>query len=334
MAPGTDDGGRVALDAMRWGIIGAGDVTEVKSGPALQRVAGSELVAVMRRNPEKARDYAHRHGVERWHADAEAILTAADIDAVYIATHPNTHADYTKRAAAAGKAVLVEKPMAVDADECRSMTAACEAAGVPLWVAYYRRALPRFERVRELIRDGAIGDVRAINSIRTQKPRPSSWQNTVGLSGGGWFFDAACHTLDWLDHVFGPLRGVQGRAVGHGRQLEDTVTIGYTFDSGVIGSGTWCFDAGTDCDRTTIIGSEGTVSLSISAPEAIELVRGDNVEQLAIPDPPHVHEPLIRTIVAEWNGSGRCSSTGPSAIRTAAVMDQLLADLLVTDGQA
>jgi predicted dehydrogenase len=314
---------------MRWGIIGAGDVTEVKSGPAFRRIPGVELVAVMRRNADLARDYARRHSVERWHSDAEEILRADDIDAVYIATHPNTHAEYTRRAAAAGKAVLVEKPMAVDAEECRSMTAACKTAGVPLWVAYYRRALPRFEHVRRLIADGAIGEVRAVNSVRLQSARPQAWQNTVGLSGGGWFFDAACHTLDWLDYVFGPLADVSGHAVGHGRDLEDTVGLSYTLPGAIAGSGTWCFDAGIDRDRTTIIGTRGTVSLSISAPDPIELISGTTAEELPIPDPPHVHEPLLRTIVDEWNGRGVCASTGVSATRTAVAMDAVLTGLKV-----
>lgn len=307
---------------MRWGIIGVGDVTEVKSGPAFGRIPGIELVAVMRRNPDRARDYAQRHGVSRWHSDADAILHADDIDAVYIATHPDSHADYTRRAAAAGKAVLVEKPMARDPEECRSMTAACEAAGVPLWVAYYRRALPRFERVRELIADGIIGEVRAVNSVRWQSPRPGSWQNEPALSGGGWFFDAACHTLDWLDYVFGPLRDVSGHAVGS--PVEHSVTMEYALDGDVIGSGTWCFDAGAEYDRTTVVGTAGTVSLSISAPQPIELVRGTEVSHLSVPDPPHVHEPLLRTIAEEWAGGERCPSTGVSATRTAEVMATLL----------
>jgi predicted dehydrogenase len=314
---------------MRWGIIGVGDVTEVKSGPAFRRLTGSELVAVMRRTAALAEDYARRHQVPRWHTDAEAILAAADIDAVYVATHPNTHAEYTRRAAAAGKAVLVEKPMAVTVEECQSMTTACEEAGVPLWVAYYRRALPRFERVRELIADGAIGNVRAVNSIRLQAPWPGSWQNTVGLSGGGWFFDAACHTLDWLDHLFGPLGDVRGQSVGHGRPLEDTVVASYRIDGDIVGSGTWCFDAGAETDRTTIVGTKGTVSVSVSAPEPVELQRDGDMERLALPDPPHVHEPLLRTIIDEWNGVGRCPSTGRSAMRTAEVVEALLTDVRV-----
>jgi predicted dehydrogenase len=311
---------------MRWGIIGCGDVTEVKSGPAFQRVPGCELIAVMRRTAALAEDYAHRHGVPRWSSDAEDILQAVDIDAVYIATHPNTHADYACRAAAAGKAVYVEKPMAADVAACRAMMSACESAGVPLWVAFYRRMLPRFLRVHELIDEGAIGEIRAVNTIRSQAPRPAAWQNTPALSGGGWFFDAACHTFDWLDYQFGPLHDVRGLAVGRGR-LEDTVVASYRFDGDVIGGGTWCFDAGSDFDRTTIIGTHGTIALSISTPDPIELTTGHDRERFVVPDPPHVHEPLLQTIVDEWKGVGRCPTSAADALRTSIVMEALLADI-------
>src|ERR1043165_6013444 len=132
-------------DKVRWGIIGCGDVTEVKSGPAFQKADGSALVAVMRRDAKKAEDYARRHNVPRWYADADALIADKDVSAVYIATPPSSHKEYTLKAAKARKPVLVEKPMAMSASECDDMIAACRDAGVPLRVAYYRRRLPRFE---------------------------------------------------------------------------------------------------------------------------------------------------------------------------------------------
>jgi len=317
------------MTVMRWGIIGCGDVTEVKSGPALQKAEGSELVAVMRRTASLAEDYARRHGVPRWHDDAEAILQADDIDAVYIATHPNTHRDYAVRAAAAGKAVYVEKPMAMNVAECAEMQAACDKAGVPLWTAYYRRALPRFEKIRELIADGVVGRVRAVSSQRYQRVRDDAWQNKPGLSSGGYFFDAACHTLDYLDSLFGPMSDVAGLATNHDRAKahEDTVAASYRFASGVIGSGTWCFDADTDVDVTTVIGSGGTIEFSVSAPDPIRVTRGRETELLRIDDPPHVHQPLVQTIVDEVRGVGRCPSTGESAMRTARVMETILSEI-------
>jgi predicted dehydrogenase len=324
----------MSMKTMNWGIIGCGDVTEVKSGPAFRKVPGSTLVSVMRRNAERAEDYARRHGVGHWTTDAEDILSSDDIDAVYIATHPNTHAEYTLRAAQAGKAVYVEKPMAVSPDECRGMIAACAEAGVPLWTAYYRRALPRFERVRQLIADGAIGEVRAVNSIRFQGYREGSWQNRPELSGGGWFFDSACHTLDWLDHMFGPLEDVQGSATSRAAGAnEDTVVASYRFPGGVLGSGTWCYDSRAEDDRTTIVGVEGSLTVSISAPKPIEWRRGSDVEFIDVGDPDTAHQPLVQTIVDEWNGSGHCPSTGESALRTATVLDTLLSDVRPADSR-
>src|SRR5262245_53595351 len=157
------------MKTIRWGMIGCGDVTERKSGPGFSKADHSELVAVMRRNGALAEDYARRHGVRRWHDDADAIIRAPDIDAVYIATLTDSHCEYTKRCAAAGKPVYVEKPMAMTHAQCAEMIVACRKAGVPLWVGYYRRALPRFLAVRNLVASGAIGEVRMVVSRLLQR---------------------------------------------------------------------------------------------------------------------------------------------------------------------
>ena len=190
-------------EPIRWGILGCGTVTEVKSGPAFQKVPGSELVAVMRRDGEKARDYARRHGVPRWYDDADDLLHDPGVDAVYIATPPGSHAEYTVRAAQAGKPVYVEKPMGRTYAECQVMIEACEAAGVPLFVAYYRRALPAFLKIKELVDAGAIGAVRFVTMAVHRPPRPEDqepdglpWRVIPEVAGGGYFFDLAPHQLD------------------------------------------------------------------------------------------------------------------------------------------
>ena len=152
------------MKTIRWGMIGCGDVAEVKSGPGFYKADHSSVVAVMRRNGALAADYARRHGVARWTDDAESIIQATDIDAVYIATLTDSHRDYTLRCARAGKPVYVEKPMAMRHAECGEMIEACRDASVPLWVGYYRRALPRFLKVRDLVESGAIGPVRMVIS--------------------------------------------------------------------------------------------------------------------------------------------------------------------------
>src|SRR5689334_14273937 len=179
-------------DTIRWGIIGCGDVTEVKSGPALQKARGSSLVAVMRRTGDLARDYAARHGVPRWYDDADALINDPEVDAVYVATPPSSHMDYVLRTAQAGKPVYVEKPMAREFSECRAMIEACRSANVPLFVAYYRRALPRFLKIKELIDSGTIGEVRSVIVTLLRPPQgnkvpraPLPWRVPPGDAGGG-----------------------------------------------------------------------------------------------------------------------------------------------------
>jgi hypothetical protein len=116
---------------VRWGIIGCGNVTEVKSGPAFNKVEGFSLEMVMRRDAAKAEDYARRHQVPRWTADADQLINDPSIDAVYIATPPSSHLSYALKVAAAGKPAYVEKPMAMSHAECVAMTDAFVKAGVP-----------------------------------------------------------------------------------------------------------------------------------------------------------------------------------------------------------
>jgi len=324
------------MKTIRWGMIGCGDVAEIKSGPGFYKADHSSLVAVMRRNGARAEDFAWRHGVERWHDDADAIIRAPDIDAVYIATLTDSHRDYTLRCAAAGKPVYVEKPMALDSAECDEMIAACRGANVPLWVGYYRRALPRFLAVRDLVRSGAIGDVRMVVTRQLQKlPPPPAlngddvpWRVDPKRSGGGFFFEGTCHTLDILDFVFGPIVEVRSFAtnLGHAYRAEDTIVASYRFASGAYGSGSWCFAADTDEESNEIIGSAGRIRFSTFTPVPIVVTRGGTSEALAIGDPPHVHQPMIQSIVDELNGVGRCASTGETAARTARVLDDILGE--------
>jgi 1,5-anhydro-D-fructose reductase (1,5-anhydro-D-mannitol-forming) len=318
-------------------MIGCGDVAEVKSGPGFYKSPYSELVAVMRRNGELAADYAKRHRVARWTDDAGDIIKAPDIDAVYIATPTGTHCEYTLRCAAAGKAVYVEKPMAVSHAQCVEMVEACARAGVPLWVGYYRRALPRFLAVRDLVQGGAIGPVRMVVSHQLQRlPSPEqlksggiAWRVDAARNGGGIFFESVCHTFDFLDFLFGPIEDVRAFADNQAGAYaaEDVVTATYRFASGVQGSGSWCLSADTDLEYNEIIGANGRIRFSTTAPVPIRIMHGDSIDERAVGDPAHVHQPLIESVVREQNGEGRCPSTGQSAARTARVMDLILAGL-------
>lgn len=303
-----------------WGIIGVGDVTEVKAGPAVWGGPRSQLVHVMRRNAELAQDYATRHGVPRWSSDAAAVLDDPEVDAIYIATPTASHADLAIAAARAGKHVLVEKPMAMSVAECDAMIEAAEAAGVRLWVAYYRRALPRFERVRQLIHDGAIGTSRAVTWIvRQQRHELTGWRWDSSLGLGGEFFDAGCHGLDFLDHLFGPATG------GTASMTPDAVAGLATWRHGdVVASAEWSYTPEPDLEEMRLIGDDGSITFSVFRPDPILVLSRGTLTEHQIGDPPHVHGPLVAAIVDELHGVGQCPSTGRSARRTSRLIESLL----------
>jgi predicted dehydrogenase len=316
---------------VRWGIIGVGDVTERKSGPGFQQAERSELVAVMRRNGDLAADYARRHGVPRWFSDADELIDDPEVDAVYVATPPDSHRDYVLRAARAGKPVYVEKPMARTAAECEEMICACEACGVGLFVAYYRRAMPRFATVKELLTSGRIGELRAV-AIRNERPAPADgtasegWRVDPTVSGGGHFVDLASHTLDLLDWLLGPVTHASGVATNRGGRYpaEDLVTAALTFRSGVEGVGLWNYDSYQNTDDIEIVGTQGSLRFSCFAGEPLRLVTAEGTEEIEAPYPEVVQLPLIQAVVDALTGVGASPSDGRSAVRTARVVDTLL----------
>lgn len=327
MAPSAFFSGR---NVVRWGIIGCGDVTEVKSGPGFRKASRSQLVAVMRRDAAKAEDYAKRHGVPRWYSDADALIADREVDAVYIATPPESHGEYALKVAAAGKPAYVEKPMARSAAECDVMVNAFERAKLPLYVAYYRRRLPRFLKVEELVKAGAIGRVTGV-SWRFAAPQhrsPDSWRVEAKLAGGGHFLDLASHTLDYLDYLLGPLSNVRGTAANLASPyaVEDTVTVAFKTAGGVPGAVACNFASAVRDDMLRVTGTEGEVSFSVFGTDAVRFEGAAGVESYAIPNPPHVAQPLIQTVVDDLLGLEACPSTGKSAQRTSRVMDEALAD--------
>lgn len=317
---------------IRWGIIGCGDVTEVKSGPGFQRAEGSSLVAVMRRDAGKAADYARRHDVPRWYASADELLADPEVDAVSIATPPSSHCELAHKAAAAGKPTLVEKPMATSHTQCRQMINAFQEAGVPLFVAYYRRALPKFVKIKRLLDEGAIGRPIAVQVTHCTcparyEPHQLPWRFRPEISGGGLFVDLGAHTLDLLDFYFGPIMEVWGRAdrFGWNYRVEDAVVMAFRHDSGVQGVARWHFTADRQVDRVEIEGTEGTIGFPTFGPEPVQLCSRRGTENFDIRHPDAIQQPFIQTIVDQLEGRGRCPSTGESAARTTGVMEQVLA---------
>lgn len=327
------------MTEIRWGIIGCGQVTEVKSGPAFQKAERSRLVAVMRRRGDLAADYARRHGVPAWYDDAAALIGDPGVDAVYIATPPGEHERLALAVCEAGKPAYVEKPMARNHAECRRMVDAFAAAGRPLFVAYYRRGLDRFRKARELIGAGELGAITGVTyrfagSYHAVDPAALPWRVDAAQAGGGLFLDLGCHTLDVIDFLLGPLQEVDGHAanLASPHAVEDTVAMRFRTPSGALGVAHWNFASGARADQLVVSGDAGELRLSTFGNEPIELHRGDAVQRFDLPNPSHIQQPLIQSIVDELSGRGTCPSTGVSAARTAAVMDAVLLSYYGTRG--
>lgn len=318
-------------DHIRWGMIGCGAVAEVKSGPALQKAVGSSLVAVMRRDVAKAADYAQRHGVPRYYDSAVVLVADPEVDAVYVATPPSSHLEFAVMAAEAGKPCLVEKPMALCHAECLGMVEAFEARGVPLFVAYYRRALPRFLEARHLLQSGAIGTPTSVHIFQygrlLQGDAARVWRVDPAIAGAGLFFDLASHGFDLLDFLLGPIEAAAGLAANTGRSYaaEDLTTACFRFESDVAGTGVWNFNADRSADGIVVTGTAGELHMPVFADAPLMLREGGHEEVLPFANPPHVHQPLVQTVVDELLGRGRCESTGRSGARASWAMDQCLA---------
>lgn len=319
------------MNDIRWGIIGCGDVTEIKSGPGFQLAKGSTLIAVMRRNGKLAENYARRHKAAKWYDNAEALINDPQVDAVYIATPPSSHKEYTLAAAKAGKPVYVEKPMALNFNDCQKMIKVCEEYEVPLFIAYYRRALPRFLKIKSLLDKGAVGDVRFVNVTFHQKPFPKDingikhWRVDPKIAGGGYFFDLAPHTIDILQFFFGEVKSAGGYISNQTSlyEAEDIVSGLFTFDTNIHVTGTWNFNAYKHLDRSEIIGDKGKITFSTFGNNPIQLENHEGIQEFEITNPIHIQQPLIQTIVDELNGIGKCPSTGYTASKTNWIMDRI-----------
>lgn len=318
---------------IRWGIIGCGDVTEVKSGPAFNNVPHSKLVAVMRRNAAKAKDYAKRHGVEKWYSDATALINDPDVNAIYVATPPLQHEEYTIQALKAGKPVYVEKPMAIDAAAAARMAQAARETGVKLCVAHYRRQQPLFLKLKSLLEEGAIGEPRLVN-LHCLQPHQTSlipkteeaWRYHPAISGGGLFYDLAPHQLDLLLYFFGKPQKVTGISFNASQlyDADDTTSGQVLFEKGVLCNGAWCFTVPEHRDHCEIIGTDGTLHFKVFEHRQLTLRKNDKEIRFAFDHLPHVQEPMIQRVVQYFLGEGENPCSGEEGVEVMEMMDKII----------
>jgi len=317
---------------IRWGIIGCGQVTEVKSGPAYKQVEGFEIIAVMRRNLSLAKNYAERHQIESFYNNADELIENEKVDAVYIATPPDTHEYYALKVAEAGKICCIEKPMAPGYKACRSIKNAFDQKGLPLFVAYYRRSLPRFEKIKAVLDDQTIGELRHI-SWRFSKPaseidasKDYNWRTDSKIAHGGYFDDLASHGLDLFIHLLGDIVEVSGISINqqHLYSARDAVSASWLHQTAVTGSGYWNFGAFEKRDSVEIIGSQGKISFSVFEEKPVEVITNEAYDTFFIDNPKHIQFYHVANMKKALEGGMVHPSTGTTATHTSWVMDKIL----------
>ncbi|HID96365.1 MAG TPA: Gfo/Idh/MocA family oxidoreductase [Candidatus Latescibacteria bacterium] len=314
---------------LRWGIIGCGDVAERKGGPALANVAGSELVAVMRRDKVKAAEFARRHGAKRWYHHAEDLLHDEEVNAVYVATPVYLHHDYTIKAARASKHVMCEKPMAMNVQQCRQMIATCRENGVKLMVAYYRRTYPIVQKMKELLHEGAVGEpmLVRINLTGYYNPAdpnaPGAWRGDPAISGGGVMFDVGSHRLDVMVYLLGEVEKVSAfsETLHCGYKAEDSAVLSLKLTNGMHGVANFNWNIRSGSDEFEIYGTEGTILARPLDKGHLELHRGKQLEVFELPPPQITHWGLVGNFVQAVNEGEPLICSGEEGMKTNLIME-------------
>ncbi|MBK0380748.1 Gfo/Idh/MocA family protein [Mucilaginibacter segetis] len=318
------------MSAIKWGIIGCGNVTEVKSGQAYNKIEDSSLVAVMRRDAAKAADYAKRHGVPRWYSDAGELMNDADVNSVSIATPPAFHLEYALAAIKQGINVYVEKPVTRNAQEAVAMADAVRQSGAKLTVAHYRRALPMFLHVKTLLENETVGEVRTVQIRMWQKREPkliadseTNWRLQPEISGGGYFHDLAPHQLDLMLYFFGEPEKYSGYSLNqaHSSAADDHVCGSIVFKNKVVVNGSWCFNVAESetTDTCEIIGTKGRITFPFFG-KYVTCKTETGEETISFTHPEHIQQPMIEKIVAYFKDEG----PNPCTIDEAVVLMQII----------
>jgi len=327
------------MKQINWGFIGCGEVTEKKSGPAFAEVEDSSIEAVMSRNANKAQLYAERHNISKWYTDAQELINDPKVNAIYIATPPSSHATFAIMAMKAGKPVYIEKPLAASYEDCARINRISNETGIDCFVAYYRRYLPYFKKVKQIIQSGTIGKVTNVQLRFSVPPREldynsnstKPWRLQPDIAGGGYFYDLAPHQLDTLQELFGIITRAHGYCanVGHLYKAEDTISACFMFENGLPGSASWCFvghkSAREDC--IDVIGEKGMMSFSVFDYKPIRVITSEGTRSVIVPNPPYVQLPIIKSVIEDLQGIGTCESTSISATPVNWVMDRILGKL-------
>jgi len=190
-------------EPVSWGVLGVAGIAVHKVIPAMQRSELSPVRAIASRSEGKAQEAAIALGIERAYPSYEALLADPDIEAVYIPLPNHLHAEWTERAAAAGKHVLCEKPLAMSSDQARHMIDVCRHAGVKLMEAFMYRLHPMWVEAKRMVDSGEIGELLAIQSFFSYRNVDPSNIRNISDFGGGALMDVGCYPVNVARMLFG-----------------------------------------------------------------------------------------------------------------------------------
>lgn len=293
------------MKTLRWGLIGCGDIARKSIAPALQTLEQCEFLAVTRANSAFAASFAQEFGAKRWYGNWQDLLADGDIDAVYIATPVYLHAEQVIAAATAGKHVLCEKPMALHANDCDAMIAACQEHDVTLGIAYYRHFYPVIAHIKNLLGSGEIGEpvlaeIQAFEWFDRKPGEPRYWLLEKERSGGGPMMDFGCHRIEVLQHLFGAVQDMQSRlfTVHFTREVEDTAYVSFLFEHHTHAILRVTHAAYEARDTLDIFGTRGTIHVPVLNHGTL-VVKTETGERREHHSPQqNVHQPLIEDFTA------------------------------------
>jgi 1,5-anhydro-D-fructose reductase (1,5-anhydro-D-mannitol-forming) len=308
--------------AIRWLVIGVGDITTKRVLPAILAEPRSVLTGIVTRNPAKAKPY----GVPGW-TSLEAALSEQECDAVYVGSPVSLHEPQTIASLRAGRHVLCEKPMAMNYEEALAMQRTASEHGRILGIAYYRRMYPQVARALELIRLKAIGEpvFAEATSHYWFCPGPEderSWFIDPAMAGGGPLFDIASHRIDLMNYLFGNPTQVTAHLSNavHRYAVEDNATLMVEYDSGVRGVIDVRWHSRVPRDEFRIRGTDGEIEMTPLNSGALVYPGGKEV----LPPHENLHYPCVADFVSSVLAGTEPRSSGATALSTAWVTDEAI----------
>lgn len=321
------------MDNIKWGFIGCGKVVEKKSGPAFNTANNSSIYAVMRRNLDNTKVSAEKLGAQKWYDNVDDLLKDNEVNAVYIATPPGLHLEQAIKCCQAKKATYIEKPFARNYKEALEITEMFEKAGVPLYIAHYRRALPKFVKIKRLLEEGIIGKICEVDFRLNRKYNKeeilNTWLYNTELSGGGKFYDIAPHSIDIMVYLFGKFTKINGIATNNSKEynVEDVVVMSFETENGVIGTANFNSIAFDKKDKILVYGTNGTMEFSMHGNDDIVIKNENGEEKLHIDNPDIIQEDMVHEVVDSLiTGKHLNTCSGREALETYRIIDEVLND--------